>query len=263
MSKPTPTDEPEELDANQASDPTDEDEDADPGFVPDPNPTLPAAAAWGVAAAITAATAVVIYFAFSPDRSISNLPFFGLGALYALVGVLAVLRLKRRDELHLLKPRSGDLTFGALVAFVLFGMTFVAQQLLAVPGTARHGWILRIYSLLGYTLADNRLMIAVGAGFVGLLEELTWRGFVTPLLEERNGFLKANIASVLLYAAAHIPAMFVLRDNVAGLNPLLPLAALGCGLAWSYLRWRMERLPPVLFSHALFTWAVAEFPLWA
>lgn len=263
MTQTPPQDGLDEPDAHQAADPTQEADEPGPVFVPDPNPTLSAGAAWAAALAVTVATAIVIYFAFSPDRTVSNLPFFGLGALYTGISVLAVLRLKRRDELHLLKPRSGDLTFGALVAFVLFGMTFVVQQTLAVPGTARHGWILRVYALLGYTLSDNRLMLAVGAGLVGLLEELAWRGFVTPLLEERNGFLKANVASVLLYAAAHLPAMFVLRDNVAGLNPLLPMAALGCGLAWSYLRWRMERLPPVLFSHALFTWAVAEFPLWA
>ena len=41
------------------------------------------------------------------------------------------------------------------------------------------------------------------------------------------------------------------------------LPSFGCGLGWAYLRMRVDRLAPVLLSHALFTWAVVEFPLWS
>ncbi len=211
---------------------------------------------------ITAVTALAVRLGFADDRPSPRAPFLFLAGVYLVTGAIAVLRMRARGELRLLRPRSGDLTFAALVAFLLFGLAFAFHSIFTSPGTKGHGWIVRIYLLLGDPFADGRHVVALGAALVGLLEELTWRGLCTPLIEERLGVLRGSAIATVLYAVAHIPAAFVLADPRAGLNPLLPLAALGCGAAWSYLRWRMERLPPVLLSHALFTWAVVEFPLW-
>jgi hypothetical protein len=45
-----------------------------------------------------------------------------------------------------------------------------------------------------------------------------------------------------------------MRAADAGLNPLLVLAALGCGLCWSFMARMFDRLPPVMVSHAVFTY---------
>lgn len=222
----------------------------------------PAPIGWAIVLGVALFNAGAMVFALAPERRSTKVLFVTLGLLYGAGSALALLRLKRAGELHLAKPRSGDLTFGGLVAFVLFGLTFAFHALFTSAPSPRHGWIMRVYMLLGDPFAEGRHLVAAAGALIGLMEELTWRGLVTPLLEERVGILKGNIGSTLLYAASHLPAMWALSDEVAGLNPLLPMAALGCGAAWSYLRWRMERLPPVLLSHALFTWMVVEFPLW-
>ena len=49
----------------------------------------------------------------------------------------------------------------------------------------------------------------------------------------------------------------------AGLNPVLPLAALGGGLVWGAMARAFGRLAPSVLAHALFDWAVVMmFPLW-
>lgn len=222
-------------------------------------PHGPAAFALGV----TLAVAVTFHLSFQPERAGSWVSFAGLGACYAVLGTIALLRLRARDELWLLRPRAGDLTVGALVAFLLYGVTFATHALLTAPGSPRHGWILRIYVLLGDPFSDTRHLVAGGVALVGVLEELTWRGLVTPMLERRHGELWAPLAASALFALAHLPTLELLADPVAGPNPLVVLAALGCGLVWSYLRWRTERLVPVLLSHGLFTWLIVEFPLFS
>ncbi len=209
----------------------------------------------------TALIAAAMFVFTSPERTpIERL--LVLGVPYLLLGVVAVFRLKQADALHLLKPRSGDLTFGALVAFLLYGTAFAFHALVTSPGEPHQAWVIRVYMLLGNALTDGVHLVAAAAALVGLLEELTWRGLVTPGLERRMGLLPANLLATLLFAAAHLPTVWTLSDPQVGPNPLLVLAALGCGGVWAYFRWRMERLPPVLLSHAVFTWAIVEFPLW-
>jgi hypothetical protein len=50
---------------------------------------------------------------------------------------------------------------------------------------------------------------------------------------------------------------------VAGLNPVLPVAALVSGLVWGFMSRRFERLLPGMFSHVLLAWtALMMFRLW-
>ena len=58
------------------------------------------------------------------------------------------------------------------------------------------------------------------------------------------------------------PAIIALL--LAGAVSLLVLvaAALGGGLVWGHLYNRTGRLGPSLFAHALFSWAIVDFPLW-
>jgi membrane protease YdiL (CAAX protease family) len=226
----------------------------------------PAGSAGGpllLAAAIAAVVAAAFWFGLQEERAGSMTSFFALFLPYLLFGGYAVFRIRSRGELHLLKPRPGDLTFGALVAFLLYGLTFVVHALFTSHGEPREGWIIRVYLLLGNPFSDTRHLVAVGVTAIGLLEELTWRGLVTPTLEPRWGALRAAAISTALWSLAHLPTVFLLADPVAGPNPLLVSGTIGCGFAWSYLRWRMDRLVPVLLSHGLFTWAIVEFPLWS
>jgi len=48
--------------------------------------------------------------------------------------------------------------------------------------------------------------------------------------------------------------MFVLADPEMGINPLLAIAAFGCGLVWSLTASLAGRLPPVIVSHAVFSY---------
>ena len=185
-----------------------------------------------------------------------------VAALYAVLSAVAVLRLRSQGELFRLRPRTGDLTFAAMVTLVLYGLAFAFHSLVTSRGEAHHGWIVRVYLVAGNPFSEQRHLVAGGIALLAALEELTWRGYVTPLLEERLGPLKGGALATALFALAHLPTVWLLADPVAGLNPLLPFAAFGCGAAWTYLRWRMDRLVPSLISHALFTWAMVEFPLW-
>lgn len=212
-------------------------------------------------AAATLLTSLVLYLVMSAAPGTEPSPILWVGVLYVALGAVAVLRLRARGELMFLRPRGGDLTFGALVTLVLYGAGYVFHALVTAPGQPRFEWVLNIYLRLGDPFADSRFAIAIGAGLIGALEELTWRGAVTPALEERLGLLVGNVFGVALYAAAHVATMWALAGP-KGLNPLLVLASAGCGVAWTYLRFRSDQqLAPVLFSHALFTWSMVEFPL--
>ena len=105
-------------------------------------------------------------------------------------------------------------------------------------------------------LADHR-------GMAVLAEEILWRGLVPSLVEERVGSRRAWMVSAGLYALAHLPVAWALRVGDAGLNPVIPLAALGCGLVWGGMARRFGRLWPGIFSHILFDWAaVMMFRFW-
>ncbi len=212
-------------------------------------------------AIVTILTMLTLYFAMAAEPGSTPSPFLWVGVLYVALGGATLMRLRARGELMFLTPRGGDVTFGALVSLLLYGFMYVFHSLVTAPGLPRFEWVLNIYLRLGNPFAEGRYWVAIGAGLVGALEELTWRGAVAPALEERFGLLRGNVFGVVLYAAAHIATMWALAGP-RGLNPLLVLASAGCGVAWAYLRFRSDQqLAPVLFSHALFTWSVVEFPL--
>jgi uncharacterized protein len=216
-----------------------------------------------VAGGVTLGTAAVISFAFDPARAGQASVLIAMGVFYALLTAAALVRLHRRGELRsIMRPAGGDLTFGALTAGLLYGAAMAAQLTLAPRGTPREAWIVLTYLQIGDP-AEVNLHLLGGAVFViAALEEIVWRGLVMRVLDARLGPQRAWLLTTALFGVAHAPAMFLLRDPVAGLNPLLPLAAGGCGFIWGYLALRTGRMIPAIFSHALFTWAVIEFPLW-
>ena len=219
---------------------------------------------------IAALTVVVVgaalCFAMQAQYAGSWMMLALLGAPYAVLSTLGLLRMHRKGEIWtLLRPRSGDLTYGAVAAAMLFFGAWVGRMALAPHGTAREGWLVRIYLQIGNPDLLQRHFLMVGGAIVmlAILEEITWRGWVYGALKEKLGVRRAWPFCAALYAVAHAPTIVLLRDPFGGPNPLLFLCMLGCGLVWGLLVASTDRLPVSIFSHALFLWvAVYQFPLW-
>lgn len=164
-----------------------------------------------------------------------------------------------------LNVRSGDFTRGFVAAGLLFGAAWIATKLVTPLGSDRESWVARLYLQLGdpTRLRKNIAFVVAAIVVMAVSEELVWRGLVTSLLEEKVGSRRAWVWAAVLYAVAHVPTIWALRDPVAGLNPALPVAALVAGLVWGFMARRYERLLPGIFSHVLLAWTVLMmFRLW-
>ena len=165
-----------------------------------------------------------------------------------------------RDEalLERLRPRWGDLSIGIIIALILLLCFWGGRSVLTPAGSERQAWLFRIYLQLGSSEQIQRsatltlIILAIAA-----LEEIVWRGYVLDELKRRVGDRSAWPIATLLYAAAALPTVYTLRDPVAGLNPILVVAALGCGLFWSFGASMLRRLPPIMISHMVFTYFTA------
>jgi membrane protease YdiL (CAAX protease family) len=215
-------------------------------------------------AAVLVAAALTI--AMQPGLSGSPLALLILGLPYLVLSVLGILYLRREGTLgEKLRPKAGDLTFGALVTVMLFFGAIAGRKFFAPHGSVREAWVMRVYLQIGDPefLQQRVLAVSIAVTAVALLEEFAWRGLIYTLVEERFGTRRAWPLTAVLYAGAHLPTILLLSDPYAGPNPLIVMAALGCGLVWGLIVARTGRLPVAMFSHALFTWCVAvQFPLW-
>lgn len=217
-------------------------------------------------ATIVLSIAAAAHVAF--DLSHAGRPsfFLILAAPTVLFAVIGVVRAKSDGVLKSwLSVRSGDFTRGFAAAAVLFGGAYAFMRVVAPPDSPRASWLARLYLQLGdpTELRKNVGLIVLGLIVIAVAEELVWRGLVIALLEELMGSRRAWVWASVLYAAAHVPTVYRLKDPVAGMNPALILAALGCGLVWGAMARRFERLLPGMFSHVLFLWTVVMmFRLW-
>jgi membrane protease YdiL (CAAX protease family) len=159
-----------------------------------------------------------------------------------------------------LKPRSGDLALGAVTGLILVGASWAARTLLT-PSTPRQAWFYRLYMQLGDPEQLQRsllytLLILLSA----LCEEIVWRGMVLSELKERFGARRGWPLTTLCYALATLPTAFVLADPTAGPNPLLVVAALGCGMVWGFVASQTGRIVPSAISHMVFTYfSIVQF----
>jgi uncharacterized protein len=186
-------------------------------------------------------------------------PYLGMTAVY-------VMRAIRNDAIMAkLKPRSGDLALGFVIATVLFLSVMLGRSVLTPSGSAREAWVVRLYHQVGPAawVQKHLIVLSLLTGLLGALEEIAWRGYVLSELDRRLGRRAAWPATAALNAAAYVPTMVMAGDPSAGLNPLVVLVALGSGLTWGFLVAVTDRLPVAMLSHALFAWAViVQFPLW-
>ncbi len=178
----------------------------------------------------------------------------GLGC--AVLGGLSLGKLwDRHLLLERLRPRSGDVTIGAVVGLVLLVGSWAGRSVLAPVDSPRHAWLLRIYLVFGDPNTIQRSVpITLTLLVVAALDEIIWRGYVLDALGQRYGQRRAFLYSVLLYGAAALPTAVTLRDVVAGPNPLWVLLSLGTGLFWAFLARLIGRLPPSIISHLVFAY---------
>ncbi|GAC1556692.1 MAG: hypothetical protein NVS3B10_17030 [Polyangiales bacterium] len=229
--------------------------------------------------AIVVAIGTGSHFAFQLARAGQPSFLLWLGLPTVVIAILGAVRAHSHGDLHRrstvderggggagwLNVRSGDFTRGFAATALLFGAAYAFTKVVAPVGSDRESWLARLYLQLGdpTTLRKNVAFIVVAIIVMAAAEELVWRGLVTSLLEERVGSRRAWVWAAVLYALAHLPTMWALRDPIAGLNPILPAAALFAGLVWGFMARRFERLLPGIFSHVLFDWVVLMmFRLW-
>lgn len=154
-----------------------------------------------------------------------------------------------------LKPRGGDISIGAVSALLLLFASWLGRSALAPSGTPRQAWLYRIYLQLGDPdILQHSVTLTLLLLFIAAAEEIVWRGLVLDLASARFGTRRGWLITTLLYAVTICPTAYFLRDPTAGLNPLLPTAALGAGLVWGFLAGRLGRLMPVIVSHMAFTY---------
>lgn len=215
---------------------------------------------------IVVAIGVASHFAFQLDRAGQVSAFVCM--LIPTVAIAALGLYRAWDEGTLrdwLAVRAGDFTRGFLAAVVLFGMAWAGAKIVAPMGTARESWLARLYLQRGDPgmVRQHVSLIVAGLVVIVIAEEIVWRGFVPALLADTIGSRRAWVWSAVLYAVAHLPTAWALRDPVAGPNPVVPLAALVTGLVWGAMARRFGRLLPGAISHVLFDWVVLTmFPLW-
>jgi membrane protease YdiL (CAAX protease family) len=209
-----------------------------------------------IALLVTAVMALALGLSLRESTAASPTLWLGIGVPYAVLGVLALARLHRDGTLGTtMRPRAGDFSLGFLMAGLLFGGAWLIRTWLFAEGSLRMVWVLRIAVEVG-SLRPTPGLLAVIVG-VASLEELAWRGLVLSALTDSIGSRRAWPVTAAFYALAHVPTVFTLADPAAGLNPLLVVAALGCGIVWSFAASILGRLPPVIISHAVFSYFAA------
>ena len=203
-------------------------------------------------ALITAAMA----FAFRIDVAGSPWFWVALAVPYLALAALAVKKLWDEGALvDVLSPRWGDFSLGFATAAILLAASWGARAVLAPAGSTRLAWLFRVYAQIGDTDSLQRSVLYTGVLFVIVVcEELVWRSMVLDELTLRFGTRRAWPLAALCYGATALPTLLTLRDPLAGYNPLLVTAALGCGIVWSFLASVKGRLLPVVIAHGVFTY---------
>jgi len=215
-----------------------------------------------MAVGVTVVVAAAMTYAFRPSHVGHPMMLRTLGATYGVLLLGTLWWLHNNGKLRRLIPQRGDITIGALLAVGLYMVATVVHLGLAGGGIPRDPWIMGIYLRLGDPRVVSTFVVGIAVLAIAAAEEVVWRGWVQGALLEAAPPRRAWLVASGLYAAAHLPTVYLLRDPVAGLNPILVLAALGCGLFWGYLAMRVDRLGPSVFAHALFSWGVVEYPIW-
>ena len=166
-----------------------------------------------------------------------------MGAYYGLLGPLA-LGMLRLDWRRLLAPSPRRLVGGAAAAVLFYLLGWGGFHLLAAAFPALAAETATLYAWTDQAPARTLVPLLVAAIVVG--EEIVWRGAITLPLAARLGPAIGGLLGALLFGAAHL--LFA--------SPLLILAAVALGFAWSWLALVTRSLVPPLVCHLLWDLAV-------
>lgn len=217
----------------------------------------------GYLVGIVVTIAVASHFAFNQSRAGTPAFFLWMAIPTIALAIVGGVRAKQDGILRdWFRVKAGDFTIAFLSAAILFAGTFAVSKSLKLPHIL---WLARLYDQVGEAAALRKQVawVVVAIVVTAAAEEVVWRGFVVSLLEEKVGSRRAWVWAAVLYAVAHVPTIWALRDINAGPNPIVVAAALFCGLVWGFMARRFERLVPGMISHVLFDWTVLMmFRLW-
>jgi len=194
--------------------------------------------------------------AFRPTFADSAMFYVVFGVPHVALAAYAARSLAEQGKLRArITPTYGDISIGALSGIALLVASWGVRSVLAPSGSPRQVWLLRLFLQLGDPERLQHSVLLTGALCVIVLtEELVWRGFVLEELTERLGPRRGWLVAALLYALVALPTVYLQRDPIAGPNPLLVVAAFGCGIVWTFMAGRFGRLLPGAFSHLVFTY---------
>lgn len=207
---------------------------------------------------VVATTTLACATAFRPEWGGT---WYFWGTLLLAYGLLAGWAIYRMWDEGIVRDvfrfKGGDFAIGAMSALVLLLGATVAKALITPEGSEERVWLAYVFLIVGdpatlqQSIAMTLALLAIAA-----MEEVVWRALVLDQLMQRFGDRRAWPLSAVFYAASLLPTSYLLAGP-AGPNPLLPLAALGCGLVWGFMANLMRRLPPVIVSHMVFTYFTA------
>jgi membrane protease YdiL (CAAX protease family) len=194
--------------------------------------------------------------AFRPALADSAAFYWWFGVPHVALAAYAVSVLTKDGKLAArLYPRGGDLSIGAVTGLALLAASWGARSALTPMGSPRQIWLLRLYLQLGDPeKLQHSVFLTAALVAIVIAEELIWRGLVLEDLTERFGTRRGWLLASLLYALAALPTVYLMGDAVAGPNPLLVMAAFGCGIVWTFLAGRLGRLLPSAVSHLVFSY---------
>jgi uncharacterized protein YbjT (DUF2867 family)/membrane protease YdiL (CAAX protease family) len=139
---------------------------------------------------------------------------------------------------HRFKPTPFRLLTGLFGGAALYGITVLIIRLLPFVWP---GWEGSARTLYSWREGHSLPFIALTLILIVVAEEILWRGVVTRYLVERFGRMPGITCGAAIYALAHWAAF----------NPLLLLAAFGCGFFWSWLYSATDDLVAPTASHLL------------
>ncbi|HEX2880796.1 MAG TPA: CPBP family intramembrane glutamic endopeptidase [Polyangiaceae bacterium] len=175
---------------------------------------------------------------------------------YSLLTAFAIFQIRKQGRLsECFTLKGGDLSIGIMLGLGLLAMAWLIKTRLVPSGSDREGWLFQIFLLTGPIVSSTAKTLALV--LLAAMEEVIWRGFVAHDLTQALGARRALPLAAVLYAVAVLPTAWTLADASAGLNPLIVLAALGCGICWTFLALRSKRLFAVWISHAVFSYFAA------
>lgn len=204
-------------------------------------------------------SSVSVALALRPSVDTQLAMWLTVGIPYALMAIVAVFRLKREGVLReRIALQWGDFSVGAVTGLLLVGVTWVARARLMPMGSPGQAWVAQLLWRLGDPTTLRSSVVITGLMLVvPICEELVWRGLVLEELSRKLGARRAWPLAAALYGVAALPSAFTLAVPGIGLNPVLVLGALGCGMVWGFMVNQTRRLPAATLSHVVFTYFTA------